>query len=187
MALEWEVGQRVSEALALKLPRRQPRPAPEPRFREAYLKGRYHLNKNTAEAAKRSLPFFAQAVAQDPLYAPAHAGLAHAYLALPWEPSRIALARDAVQRALELDGRLAEAHSLRGELALQVDWRWDIAEEAFLRAIELDPAALAPRTYYAYWLSIQGRHQEAIAQIQRTISLDPVLSLSGRGHCRCAA
>ncbi len=177
LALQREIGIRVSDALALRLAEDLAAADPPSRSREAYFKGRYHLNKNTAEAARLSLAFFKQAIAEDPSYAPAHACLAGAYLALPHDAQNLALAREGVERALALDDSLAEAHGHHGELALLADWDWKTAEESFLRAIRLDPAALEPRSYYAYWLATLGRHEEAIAQIHRTTDLDPVLSV----------
>jgi tetratricopeptide (TPR) repeat protein len=82
-------------------------------------------------------------------------------------------ARAAVQRALQLDNTLADAHRLLGALDLS-DWRWADAERELTRAIELDASNAEARRWYAYYLTCMGRVPEGITQIRRAVELDPL-------------
>jgi TolB-like protein/DNA-binding winged helix-turn-helix (wHTH) protein/Tfp pilus assembly protein PilF len=147
---------------------------------DAYLRGRHFLNQRTPAATKRSVEFFRQAVESDPNFALAHASLAEAYnfanafsgLA-PRETSPVAKA--AATRALELDPQLAEAHAALGILKSHYDFDFAGAQHAFLKAIELNPNYATARLYYAGgYLTPMGRHAEAIAQMKKTLELDPL-------------
>lgn len=154
----------------------------DPEAHEAYLKGRFHLlDVGTEEALGKSLEFFNRAIARDPKYAPAYAGLAHAYLFLssygtdavpPHET--IPKARAAATRALELDQELAAAHAVVGSLHAEYDWDWAGAEQAFARAMALDPSDSAARVWYGQLLSRMGRHTEAVKELQRAREQDPL-------------
>ncbi|HEY1469176.1 MAG TPA: tetratricopeptide repeat protein [Candidatus Acidoferrum sp.] len=146
---------------------------------EAYLKGRFALNKNTQAGLGEALQHFQTAVAADPTFAPAYAGLATTYSALglvfhgepPSEtrPKTIIAAR----KALELDPELAEARVLLAN-ALQKDWRWEEAESEYRRALELSPNDAAAHAGLADWLLCQGRREEALASARRAQELDPL-------------
>ena len=110
---------------------------------EAYhlsLKGRYHLNQRTEDALNRGIQFFEDALARDPNYAGAYAGLADGYTLLgpggygAAQSHTIARARTCAMKALELDDRLAEAHSALGFLRFRWDWDWTHAETELRRA-----------------------------------------------------
>ena len=99
-----------------------------------YLKGRYHLNQRTEDALNRGIQFFEEALAKDPNYAGAYAGLADGYTLLgpagygEAQSHTMARARTCAMKALELDDRLAEAHSALGFLRFRLDWDWTHAE-----------------------------------------------------------
>jgi TolB-like protein len=145
---------------------------------EAYLKGRFALQKGNRAGLKEALLHFRAAVAADATFAPAYAGLAATYSALglvfygepPGEtrPKVIAAAR----KALELDPGLAEARVLLAN-ALQKDWHWAEAEAEYRRAIELSPNDAGAHSGLADWLLCQGRTVEALASARRAQEIDP--------------
>src|ERR1039458_1133488 len=115
----------------------------------------------------------------EPTYARAYAGLADCYITLPMTsdmPSKDCFpkARAAVSKALELDGNLAEAHTSLGTIRFWFDWNWSGAEECYQRALEINPNYVVARLYRAHCLSNAGRHEEAIAEINRAVRLDPL-------------
>jgi len=144
-----------------------------------YLKGRYYWNKRTGDDVKRSLDYFRQAIALDPGYALAYAGLADAYIALPVYsdfPLNEALqrAKDAALKALAIDDTLAEAHTaLAGSIGGE-NWYFKGAEGEFRRAIALNPNYATAHQWYAQFLSTMGRHAEAVTQIKQAQELDPL-------------
>jgi TolB-like protein/Flp pilus assembly protein TadD len=146
---------------------------------DLYLKGRYFWNKRTPEGLQRAVESFQQAVNKDPNYAPAYAGLADSYammsgygVALPKDV--MPEARAAVQRAIALDDKLAEAHASLALIAQNYDWDWDTAETEYRRAIELDSNYATAHHWYAEHLALLGRFDEAFAEIARARQLDPL-------------
>jgi len=139
-----------------------------PEAHEAYLAGRFYWNKRTAEGLTKSIAYFEQAIANDPGYALAYAGLADSYHALP-ELTTVAVgealpkARTAALKALELDESLAEAHSALGTIKEDYDWDWTGAEEQYNRAIELNPGNSVARSFYSNLLLEEGRFPEALS------------------------
>jgi TolB-like protein len=140
-------------------------------------------------AVARGIEYFQQAVAKDPTYALAYAGLADCYMMLPIACDAPALdilpkAMAAANRAVELDGRLAEAHSAVGSIKLWMEWDWPGAETAFQRAIELNSNYVTSHRYYGHLLSNLGRHAESAEEMRRAREVDPLSpimhALSGR-------
>jgi len=160
-----------------------------PAAHEAYLRGRYFYRKQTEEGIRKALPNFEQAVAIDPSYAPAHAGLSDVYweMATGLEPDpngrREARrqSRAALEKALELDETLTEAHVSRGYFLLHLDWDWAGAERAFRRAIALSPNSALAHSGLAEHSWAMNRPEEALRYLQRACELDPVTVLSNRG------
>ncbi|MGB7621079.1 MAG: protein kinase [Terriglobia bacterium] len=144
-----------------------------------YIKGRYYWNKRTGEDVKKSIEYFEQAIAHDPGYAQAYAGLADAYIALPVYSDfqlneALSKAKKAALKALAIDESLAEAHtSLAGSIG-QEDWYFKGAEKEFRRAIALNPNYATAHQWYAQFLSTMGRHAEAFDQIKQARELDPL-------------
>jgi TolB-like protein/class 3 adenylate cyclase/Tfp pilus assembly protein PilF len=144
---------------------------------ELYLQGRYLTNKWGEESVRRGIAYFERAIEKDPDFARAYAGLADAYMWLLWDGSvqeALPLAREAAQRALELDDSLSEAHYANARVASEIDWDWPTAEEEFRRALELDPANGEARHRYAHLLVALQRYAEATAESRRLIELDPL-------------
>jgi TolB-like protein len=144
---------------------------------QLYLKGRFYWNKRTGESIKKSIEYFNQAIERDPGYALAYAGLADSYVvpANPLPPrEKMPKARAAAMRALELDERLAEAHTSLARVLAIYDWDWPGAEKEFKRAIELNPRYAIAHQWYGDYFEVMGRHNEAIAEERRALELDPL-------------
>lgn len=144
-----------------------------------YLEGRYFWNKRGKENLLRSIECFEKAIAIDPKYALAYAGLANTFfilgfnLELPSDetyPSAIRFAR----KALEIDDKLAEAYCVLAFIKCDHEWDFAGAESEFKRAIEISPGDSFAHHYYAFLLAFLGRHEEAIKEIKLARDLDPL-------------
>lgn len=151
-----------------------------PEAHELYLKGRYYWNKRTPEGLKKSLEYFQEAVEKDPSYASAYAGLAESYAISGSGNYRVLSPKEAypkaeaaAMKALELDGTLAEPHTSLA-FSKMAYWDWQGAEQEFKQAIELNPNNANAHHWYGLFLSIVGRHGEAIAEERKAASLDPL-------------
>ena len=152
--------------------------AASPEAEELYLQGLYQWNKRTPESLNRALDDFTQSIVRDPNYAPAYVGLANCYNLLreyTIMPAQEAYPRAmaAAQRAIALDDSLTEAHSALGFVDFY--WSWDApgAEHEFQRAIALDASSVVAHHWYATFLMVLGRSQEALAEIEKARKLDP--------------
>ena len=160
----------------------------DPEAYVSYLKGRYFWNKRTGEALKKAIEYFNEAIAKDPAYGQAYAGLADSYALLGNSDFSVMSpqeaypkAKAAATKALELDNSLAEAHtSLASCLGLS-EWHWDAADKEYKRAIALNPGYATAHQWYAMQLSILGRSEEAIAEIRKAESLDPLSLIISAG------
>jgi len=146
---------------------------------EAYLRGRFHLERRELERART---MFEQAGRIAPDWAPPLVGLANYYTALPFfsdvAPAEVLpKARAALVQALALDETLAEAHAATGYIRAYYEWDWRAAEQEFRRALELRPNYTDAYFSYSRFLASRRRLDEAIAQLDRAVELDP-LSLS---------
>jgi DNA-binding winged helix-turn-helix (wHTH) protein/TolB-like protein len=183
-AVQDAISRRVGDMLALRLSgeekeRLAKRGTDNPEAYQAYLLGRFHWNKLTGEDFKKSIAYFNQAIARDPNYALAYAGLADSYLNLPTSgntPSSEAniKAREAAMKALAIDNTIAEAHTSLAGVKELYEWDFAGAEREFKRAIELNPNYTIAHTWYAQFLSSVGRHAEAIAEAKRAQEVDPL-------------
>jgi TolB-like protein/Tfp pilus assembly protein PilF len=154
---------------------------------DLYLKGRYFWNKRTYEGFQQAAGYFQQAIAKDPNYARAYAGLADTFgLISVWHwglPTELMpKARNAAVKALELDENLAEAHTSLALIAENYDYDWQAAEKEFRRAIQLDPDYATAHQWYAEYLSWQGRFEEALAESERARQLDPLSLIIATDH-----
>jgi TolB-like protein/DNA-binding winged helix-turn-helix (wHTH) protein/Tfp pilus assembly protein PilF len=153
----------------------------DPEAQEAYLKGRYFWNQRTAAGFKNAVIYFNQAIARDPGYAAAYSGLADTYALLgDWQYSvmtpkeAMPRAKAAAMKALELDESLSEAHASLAFCLEGFDWDFAAADKEFQRAIELSPGYATAHHWYAWHLSLVGRGKEAIAEMEKAESLDPI-------------
>ncbi len=150
----------------------------DPEAYRLYLKGRDFLVGNQQEMDK-SVDYFQQAVARAPGYALAHAGLAEAYtrqagLRASGREEPLRMARAAVNRALELDPDLAEAHTALGLIHFFFEFDWAGAEAAFQRALALNPGSRAVQEEYGWFLTSMGRLDEGLAHSREASLLDPL-------------
>jgi serine/threonine-protein kinase len=183
LALQGEVARAIAEKIRIALTpqdtaRFSNRRQVDQEAHETYLKGRLYLNEQTDEGYWKAIDYFNQAIARDPGYAPAYAGLADSYSSLGWSalPPHEAFpkAKAAVFKALEIDDTLSEAHASLGYIRTFYDWDWSAAERDFKRAIELNPNSVDAHVFYHWCLRVQGRLAESQAEIARAYELDPL-------------
>jgi TolB-like protein/DNA-binding winged helix-turn-helix (wHTH) protein len=149
-----------------------------PEAYEAYLKGRYFLNKRSSEGIMTATGYFEQAIALDPQFALAYAGLADSYSLLGSEtlPASVASAkaRTAALKALELDPSIAEGHTALAVVHFYYDWNWNDSQRELQRAIQLNPNYATAHHWSSVYLSAMGRFPEAIQEAERAHELDPL-------------
>jgi Flp pilus assembly protein TadD len=189
IGLQHRVARNIAEQVRATLSRREEAHLEsakriDPRAYEAYLKGRFFWNKRTEEGLRRAISCFNEAIEADPTYAQPYAGLADSYaLSGDWQHGMLApkdafpRARAAADRALALDDNVGEAHA---SLAFALDlyfWDWSAAEIEHRRAIALNPNYATAHQWYAWHLIVRGQNREALTELRKATSLDP-LSLS---------
>ena len=145
---------------------------------QLYLRGRFHANRFTAEGFRTAVEYLHKAIAEDPKYALAYAGLADAYYHVPnvhLTPSESLMqVKAAAEKALDLDENLVEAHTLLAVVAANYDRTPDEAEKRFKRALELAPNNHLAHQWYGCYLMSQGRLAAAIGEFCRARELDPL-------------
>jgi TolB-like protein/DNA-binding winged helix-turn-helix (wHTH) protein/Flp pilus assembly protein TadD len=173
--LQRELCEDVAREVRIKLARsRGPAPQPvSPEAHEDYLKGRFFFSKRNNN--ENALRYFQQAIEKDPNYPLPYTGLADLYQ-LSDNPQ---LAREAVQKALDLDDQLAEAHNSLAGLLYRADRDWAGAEREFKRALELDPNYAPAHHWYSMYLALRGRPAEALAEARKASELDPLSPVVG--------
>jgi TolB-like protein/Tfp pilus assembly protein PilF len=145
----------------------------------AYMKGRYHWFIRSSSDIEKAIGYLEEAVAIDPEYALAYAGLADCYGVLPLyrpvSPDEVyPKAKTAALRALELDGSLAEAHAALSCIKANYEWDWEGAADSVARAIELSPGYATAYLWSAENLITRGRPEEAVEMMNRARELDPL-------------
>ncbi|MGO9087365.1 MAG: winged helix-turn-helix domain-containing protein [Terriglobales bacterium] len=154
--------------------------AVNPQAYEDYLKGRYFWNKRTEDGFRKAIEHFEAAIARDPNYAQAYAGLADANMLMGgygFAPQKdfMPKAKAAARKALAIDDRLAEAYASLGLIDVLYEWNWAEAEKNFTHAIELDPNYSVAHHYYGDgYLALVGRNDEGIAELRKAHELDPL-------------
>lgn len=143
----------------------------DPQVHELYLRGRYFWNKRDDAGLHKAVDYFQQAMAKDPAYAEAYAGLADTYGLLGMMPE----AKAAAEKALELNNNLAEAHTSLGLIAPFLDWNWADSKMHFERALTLNPNYATAHHWYAEaYLMPTGQVDEALAELRKAQTLDPL-------------
>ena len=194
LALQGEVARAIAQQIELELStgdqnRLASARRVNPESHEAYLKGLYFAHKETAEAGRKAVDYFEQAIRLDPDNALPYSGLADAFSCTPthawisdgssWPhlPEKvIAKARFNAQKALELDPTLAVAHNSMGLVEAFGEWEWSRGEESIKRAIELDPSSWWAHYMHGVVLAITGRLDEGLVEMERAVALDPLAS-----------
>jgi adenylate cyclase len=145
---------------------------------QAYLKGRYFWNKRTGEGITKAIEYFDQAIAIDPKYALAYAGLADCYSLgvwyVPLEPKQATVnAKAAAAKALKLDETLSEAHNAMASVHA-LEWDWLDSKKESEKAIELYHGSAGAHHNYALFLNYTKRPDDAIREIKLAQELDPL-------------
>jgi len=184
-AVESDVAKTIADTLHAKLTGSEKsaiakRPTADTEAYELYLKGRFFWNKRTGPDLRKAIAYFNQAIAKDPNYALAYAGLADAYVLLPPYGAASALesfpqAEAAAKKALELDDALAEAHTSLGQVLVSYDFDFEGSTREFERAITLNPNYATAHHWYGSGPPLSlGEFDRAIAELKRAQQLDPL-------------
>ncbi len=187
LGLQEELALAISQEIRVKLkPQEQARLAghsADPEAYEAFLKGQYYFVRLTPEALNQAISYYQEAIAKDPRYAAAYAGLAFAYANLGGRllpPHEVwPKARTAALRALDLDPDSAQARQLLALMKWHYEYDWSGAESDYRRALELSPGDPVVHGSHAHYLAARGRFAESQREINRALQLDP-LSVIGR-------
>ena len=186
LSLQSEVAGDIAGQVAAKLTAQQRQALGEkrvvdPAAHEAYLRGRFVWNERTEHSYLEAIRFFNEALAHDPGYADAYAGLADAYALLGSLASTtitrtdaMEKARAAANRAIQLDPDLAEAHTSLAFVLMHYDWKFAEAQKEFEVALRLNPNYATAHQWYAYDLMAMGRSQESLDEIVRAQQIDPL-------------
>jgi serine/threonine protein kinase/Flp pilus assembly protein TadD len=152
-----------------------------PEMYNLYLKGMFHLNKETPKGTKIGLDYLQQAIAQDPEDPLAYGGLALGYVISTHgpgaPPDAFERAKAAALKALELDDNLAEAHAALAMAKVYRDWDWEGAAKAYRRALQLNPNLTLTRAHYAFYLLLFERIDDALAEMRKVQEMDPLTPL----------
>jgi TolB-like protein/tetratricopeptide (TPR) repeat protein len=145
---------------------------------QLFLKGRFSLNKRSAEGFDRAITYFRSAIDLDPSFALAYAGLAQTYVLqgsyfLIPQDKAFEYTRIAAQKALELDGTIGEAHSALASMA-EGKRDWATAEKEYQQCIELSPNFATGHQWYGEFLGAMGRAEEGLAEMRKAEELDPL-------------
>jgi TolB-like protein/Tfp pilus assembly protein PilF len=184
IAMQKEIAQAIAREIKITIrPEEQARLTQSrtinPESYQLYLKGRFFWNKRTEEGVRNGLEYFQKAIEKDPTYALAYVGLADSYIIMGWydwasPQETFPKAKQAVEKALEIDNTLAEAHTSLAAVSFLHEWDWLSAEREFKRAIEINPSHSTAHRWYSSYLASMDRNDEALAESRRALELDPI-------------
>ena len=186
--LENEITQDITENLQLKLSSAQrtliaQHPTENSEAYQLYLQGRFFLNPRTVRSVDKAIDFFQQAIAKDPNFALAYSGLSDSYYSLTRTTAALspkeagAKARQAAEKALELDPALAEAHTSMAYVHMVFDWDFPAAEREFRRAIELNPNYAYAHLGFAEYYCATGHDEDSVRESHAALALEPFTPL----------
>jgi TolB-like protein/tetratricopeptide (TPR) repeat protein len=184
LAWQWEVAREIAGEVKIAVPtevplRRARSRQVDPQAYEYYLRGLHRWNKRTPPGCIQAIALFEQAIDIDPAYALPYAGMADAFILLAIHGARspqdtYPKARAAAIKALEIDPMLAEAHAALADISKGFDWDWRQAEASYREAIRLNASYGLAHQWYANFLSIRERHEEAIREAEEARHADPL-------------
>ncbi len=190
-AVQTDIAKQVADALRVRIlapeiERMDKKPTESTKAYSLYLKGRFHWNKRGIQDIKTGGGYFEQAVKEDQNFALGYVGRADCYelLATNWRidvESNHEKAKSTLNKALELDPELAEAHATLG-LVLMHDFKFHEAELEFRKAVQLKPSYASAHQWYFHLLSAQLRLEEAKQQIEKAVQLDPFSQVINLNH-----
>ncbi len=179
LSLQAEIAQTIAEQVHIRItPQEKARLGARPVDLEAqdlYLKGRFNWNLRNSDRLQTAIGFFDQAIARDPGYALAYAGLGDAYAVLSYPTDRADYREQACRasrKAIELDPNLGEAYA--GLESCVDQWNWEQREKQFRKALELSPGESTIHQWYGAMLIDMGRDREGFAELRRALELDPL-------------
>ncbi len=180
LALQKKVARSIAEEIRIKVTPQEEEVLQNvrvvtPEAYENYLKGRYFWNKRTADGLTKATYYFNQAIESDPTYSLPHTGLADIYQV----SDRPQLAREEVERALDLDDQLAEAHNSLARILYLFDRDWEGADREFERAVELNHNYAPAHHWYSMYLALKGRNEQALVEAEKAYELDPLSAVTG--------
>src|SRR3989475_1151629 len=180
LALQKKVARAIVEQIRIKLTPQEDAVLENvkvviPKVYEIYVKGRYFWNKRTCDGLKKATYYFSQAIESEPNYSLPYSGLADIYQ-LSDHPQ---LAREEVQKALDLDDKLPEAHNSLARLLYLFNRDWEGAAREFKRALELDHNYAPAHHWYSMYLALEGRKEQALAEAEKAYELDPLSPVVG--------
>jgi TolB-like protein/tetratricopeptide (TPR) repeat protein len=159
----------------------------DPKVHDLYLRGRYHWNKRTAADLEKSIEYFEKAIAMDPRFALAYVAAADAYLVVGnWgyrNPREMfALAKQYAEKALEIDGQLSQPYAVLAGVEEYINFNWREAERLYEQAIELNQNNATAHQWHAEFLSARGRQEEALAEIDKSLAIDPLSLIANQNR-----
>ncbi len=183
--IQSDVAKHIAQALEAKFtPTEQARvnrkPTDSTEAYNLYLKAMYYWNKFTPSSSQKALQCFEESIDLDPDFAWAHAGLANAYFIAGTGQGSVPpaeafqFAKEAAERALEIDASLCDAHATLGSVYTWRDWDWDAGAAEFMCARANATRIQEPNIKYSYYLASRGKHDEAILRSSRALELEPV-------------
>jgi len=189
LALQRDVASAIASQIKIKItPEERARLARvgpvDPDAYRLYVRGRLSFENWTPDAVSLARKNFQEAIAKDPNYALAYAGLADTYVfGNPNLDPKVAipLARAAALKALQLDDTLSDAHAALAQVKFLGDWDWSGAEKEFRRAIDLNPGDTLAHHMYSHFVLYMGRTEESLKESELYLRLDP-LSVAANNH-----
>ena len=180
-AWQGEVAQAIADEISIEVtPQEQARLARnrpiDPEAQDLYLHG---ILLRDSDDCGNAFAYFKSAIEKNPSYAQAHSALATCYGRMgesgrmPYEEAFTRQKAESI-KAIELDDSLSEAHAELANTAMTLDWDWPSAATQFRRALELNPSSATSHEKYAFYLVRTGRLREALAEVERSVDLDPV-------------
>jgi TolB-like protein len=184
LTLQSEVAQQIAAQIGVNLSdseraRLRRTAVVDPAAHEAYLRGRFYLDKLGCRGFNRALEYYQLAAAKDPAFTNAWVGISDTYYYLgDWgcspQAEAFAKSRAAALKVIELDPDVAAAHAQLANLDFTSEWNWPKAETEYSEAIRLDPNDAETHSSYAIFLVAMGRREQAIAEIEKAREIDPV-------------
>ncbi len=182
--IQAQITQDITENLKMNLTGAQKtrisqRSTQNPEAYQLYLEGRFYWNRRTAGEANKAIECFQQAIEKDPNFALAYSGLADSYFSLARNSAALspkeagAKARQAAERAIELDSSSVETHTSLANTLLIFEWDFAGAEREFKRAIEISPAYPYAHNWYSELLYETGRYSESLHEVRKAVELEP--------------